>query len=132
LLVGAGSAEGAMDAANILKPALARGELHLIGATTIEEYRKHIEKDTALERRFQSILIQEPSLVDTQAIVKGLRPSYESHHGVSFTDDMLGLAVHLADRYISDRNMPDKAIDVIDEAAAIARVGRMNRPGKGR
>ena len=132
LLVGAGSAEGAMDAANILKPALARGELHLIGATTVEEYRKHIEKDTALERRFQSILIQEPSLVDTQAIVKGLRPSYESHHGVSFTDDMLGLAVHLADRYISDRNMPDKAIDVIDEAAAIARVGRMNRPSKGR
>ena len=118
LLVGAGAAEGSMDAANILKPALARGELHMIGATTLDEYRKHIEKDTALERRFQSIIVKEPTVKETLAILKGLKGYYEKHHGVAMSDDILEAAVYMSDRYVADRFMPDKAIDVIDEAAA--------------
>ncbi len=130
LLVGAGAAEGAMDAANMLKPALARGELHLIGATTMDEYRKHIEKDSALERRFQAIVVPEPNLKDTIAIVKGLRSYYEKHHGVSMSDEVLEDAVYMADRYVSERFMPDKAIDVIDEAAALVRVKSGRKPSK--
>lgn len=130
LLVGAGAAEGALDAANILKPALARGELHLIGATTLDEYRKHIEKDTALERRLQSIVVPEPKLKDTIAILKGLRGHYEAHHGVSMSDELLEDAVYMADRYASERFMPDKAIDVIDEAAALVRVKSGRKPSK--
>lgn len=129
LLVGAGAAEGALDAANMLKPALARGELHLIGATTFDEYRKHIEKDSALERRFQSIVVAEPTLKDTVAIVKGLRSHYEKHHSVTISDEVVDTAVYLADRYISDRQMPDKAIDVIDEAAALTRA-KTGKPSK--
>lgn len=130
LLVGAGAAEGALDAANILKPALARGELHLIGATTLDEYRKHIEKDTALERRLQSIVVPEPKLKDTIAILKGLRGHYEAHHGVSMSDELLEDAVYMADRYVSERFMPDKAIDVIDEAAALVHVKSGRKPSK--
>lgn len=130
LLVGAGAAEGALDAANMLKPALARGELRLIGATTLDEYRKHIEKDSALERRFQSIVVPEPSLKGTIAIVKGLRGYYEKYHGVSMGDEVLETAVYMADRYVSERFMPDKAIDVIDEAAALVRVKTGKRPSK--
>jgi len=130
LLVGAGAAEGALDAANMLKPALARGELHLIGATTLDEYRKHIEKDAALERRFQTITVAEPKLKDTIAIIKGLKPHYEKHHGVSMSDEIIETAVHLADRYVSERHMPDKAIDVIDEAAALVRVRTGRKPSK--
>jgi len=130
LLVGAGAAEGALDAANMLKPALARGEVRLIGATTLEEYRKHIEKDTALERRLQSIVVPEPSLKDTIAILKGLRVYYEKHHGVSISDDVIEDAVYMADRYVSERFMPDKAIDVIDEAAAKVRVKTGHKPSK--
>ncbi len=130
LLVGAGAAEGALDAANMLKPALARGELHMIGATTLDEYRKHIEKDSALERRLQSIIVPEPSLKDTIAIVKGLRSYYEKHHGVSMSDEVLEDAVYMADRYVSERFMPDKAIDVIDEAAALVRVKSGSKPSK--
>ena len=133
MLVGAGSAEGgAMDAANILKPALARGELHLIGATTLEEYRKHIEKDSALERRFQTVLVKEPSVKDTVAILKGLRSYYEKHHGVKISDDVIESAVYMSDRYVADRFMPDKAIDVIDEAAALVRVKKGHKPSKQR
>jgi ATP-dependent Clp protease ATP-binding subunit ClpC len=130
LLVGAGAAEGALDAANMLKPALARGEVRLIGATTLEEYRKHIEKDTALERRLQSIVVPEPTLKDTIAILKGLRSYYEKHHGVSISDDVIEDAVYMADRYVSERFMPDKAIDVIDEAAAKVRVKTGHKPSK--
>jgi ATP-dependent Clp protease ATP-binding subunit ClpC len=130
LLVGAGAAEGALDAANMLKPALARGELHLIGATTLDEYRKHIEKDTALERRLQTIIVPEPSLKDTIAILKGLRVHYENHHGVSMSDEVLEDAVYMADRYVSERFMPDKAIDVIDEAAALVRVKSGRKPSR--
>ncbi len=130
LLVGAGAAEGALDAANMLKPALARGELHLIGATTLDEYRKHIEKDSALERRFQTIVVPEPSLKDTVAIIKGLKSYYEKHHGVSMDDEVLEDAVYMADRYVSERFMPDKAIDVIDEAAALVRVKYGRKPSK--
>ncbi|TAL15234.1 ATP-dependent Clp protease ATP-binding subunit [Patescibacteria group bacterium] len=130
LLVGAGAAEGALDAANMLKPALARGEMHLIGATTLEEYRKHIEKDTALERRLQTIVVPEPKLTDTIAILKGLRGHYEAHHGVSMSDEVLEDAVYMADRYVSERFMPDKAIDVIDEAAALVRVKSGRKPSK--
>lgn len=132
LLVGAGAAEGALDAANMLKPALARGELHMIGATTLDEYRKHIEKDSALERRFQSIIVNEPSLKDTVSIVKGLRKYYERHHGVNISDDVLEDAVHMSNRYIKERFMPDKAIDVIDEAAALVRVKSNLKPSKAR
>jgi len=130
LLVGAGAAEGALDAANILKPALARGEIRLIGATTLDEYRKHIEKDTALERRFQTIVVPEPKLKDTIAILKGLKPYYEKHHGVTISDVVIEDAVYMADRYINERYMPDKAIDVIDEAAARVRVKSGRKPSK--
>ncbi|MEU4701205.1 ATP-dependent Clp protease ATP-binding subunit [Nonomuraea dietziae] len=121
-LVGAGSAEGGMDAANILKPALSRGELHVIAATTIDEYRKHIEKDAALERRFQPVLVPEPSVEDTVAILAGLRDAYEAHHQVRITDDALEAAASLSDRYIADRFLPDKAIDLMDQAAARVRL----------
>jgi ATP-dependent Clp protease ATP-binding subunit ClpB len=121
-LVGAGAAEGAMDAANLLKPALARGELHCIGATTLDEYKKHIEKDAALERRFQPIYIKEPNVEDTVSILRGLKEKYEVHHGVKITDGAIVAAAHLADKYISDRYMPDKAIDLIDEATAKLRM----------
>jgi len=130
LLVGAGAAEGALDAANMLKPALARGEIRLIGATTLEEYRKHIEKDTALERRLQTIVVPEPSLKDTIAILKGLKTYYEKHHGVTITDEVIEDAAYMADRYINERFMPDKAIDVIDEAAARVRVKSGRKPSK--
>lgn len=130
LLVGAGAAEGALDAANILKPALARGEIRLIGATTLDEYRKYIEKDTALERRLQSIIVAEPKLKDTIAIIKGLKSHYERHHGVSMSDEVLENAVYMADRYVSERFMPDKAIDVIDEAAALVRVKSGRKPSR--
>ncbi len=130
LLVGAGAAEGALDAANMLKPALARGEIHLIGATTLDEYRKHIEKDSALERRFQTIIVPEPTLKDTIAILKGLKGHYEKHHGVQISDELIEDAVYMADRYISERFMPDKAIDVIDESAALVRVKKGRKPSK--
>lgn len=121
-LIGAGASEGAMDAANLLKPALARGTLHCIGATTLSEYKKYIEKDAALERRFQPILVQEPSLEDAIAILRGLRERYEIHHGVRITEEALHAAVFLSARYISDRYLPDKAIDLIDEAASVIRM----------
>ena len=127
-LVGAGAAEGAIDAASILKPMLARGELQTIGATTMEEYRKHIEKDAALERRFQPITVDEPDVAHTIEILKGLRERYESHHRVTITDQALIAAANLADRYISDRHLPDKAIDLIDEAGSRLRLRRMNTP----
>ncbi|MCE5393396.1 MAG: ATP-dependent chaperone ClpB [Acidithiobacillus sp.] len=117
-LVGAGKAEGSMDAGNMLKPALARGELHCIGATTLDEYRKYIEKDAALERRFQRVLVDEPSVEDTIAILRGLKERYEAHHGVRITDPALVAAAQLSHRYITDRNLPDKAIDLVDEAAS--------------
>ncbi len=117
-VVGAGAAEGAMDAANLLKPMLARGDLHLIGATTLDEYRKHIEKDAALERRFQTIVVDQPSVEDTISILRGLRERYEVHHGVRIKDSALVAAARLSHRYISDRFLPDKAIDLIDESAA--------------
>lgn len=122
LLVGAGSAEGSMDAANILKPALARGKFRLIGATTIEEYRQYIEKDAALERRLQTIMVPEPHHHETVAILKGLKHHYEQHHGVKITDEMIEKTVYLADRYVTERFMPDKAIDVLDEASSRVRV----------
>ena len=121
-LVGAGKSEGAMDAANILKPALARGELHAIGATTIDEYRKYIEKDPALERRFQPVQIDEPSVEDTISILRGLKEKYEVHHGVRITDSAIVSAASLSHRYITDRFLPDKAIDLIDEAASKLRI----------
>jgi ATP-dependent Clp protease ATP-binding subunit ClpC len=127
-LVGAGAAEGAIDAASILKPMLARGELQTIGATTLDEYRKHLEKDAALERRFQPIQVAEPSLAHTIEILKGLRDRYEAHHRVSITDGALVAAATLADRYISDRFLPDKAIDLIDEAGSRMRIRRMTAP----
>ncbi len=121
-LVGAGAAEGSMDASNMLKPALARGELHCVGATTLNEYRKYIEKDAALERRFQQVLVQEPSIEDTIAILRGLKEKYEVHHGVRITDSATVAAATLSNRYISDRFLPDKAIDLIDEAASRLRI----------
>jgi len=127
-LVGAGAAEGAIDAASILKPMLARGELQTIGATTLDEYRKHIEKDPALERRFQPILVAEPNLAHAIEILKGLRDRYEAHHRVSITDGALVAAATLADRYVNDRYLPDKAIDLIDEAGARLRIRRMTAP----
>ena len=127
-LVGAGAAEGAIDAASILKPMLARGELQTIGATTLDEYRKHLEKDAALERRFQPIQVAEPTVAHTIEILKGLRDRYEAHHRVSITDGALVAAATLADRYISDRFLPDKAIDLIDEAGARLRIRRMTAP----
>ena len=127
-LVGAGAAEGAIDAASILKPLLARGELQTIGATTLDEYRKHIEKDAALERRFQPIQVKEPSVADAIEILKGLRDRYEAHHRVTITDGALVAAANLSERYISDRFLPDKAIDLIDEAGARLRIRRMTAP----
>jgi ATP-dependent Clp protease ATP-binding subunit ClpC len=127
-LVGAGAAEGAIDAASILKPMLARGELQTIGATTLDEYRKHLEKDAALERRFQPIKVEQPSLPHTIEILKGLRDRYEAHHGVTITDQAVVAAANLADRYIADRYLPDKAIDLIDEAGSRLRIRRMATP----
>ena len=127
-LVGAGAAEGAIDAASILKPALARGELQTIGATTLDEYRKYLERDSALERRFQQIRVDQPSIEETEQILKGLRERYEQHHRVEITDEALHAAAELADRYISDRFLPDKAIDLIDEAASRMRIKSMTAP----
>lgn len=139
-IIGAGGAEGAMDASNILKPSLARGEIQLIGATTIEEYRKYIEKDPALERRFQPVTVEEPTMEETVEILKGLRKAYEKHHGVVITDEAVQAAVTLSERYINDRFLPDKAIDLLDEAAARKQLqgykipkasGRTEKPGGG-
>jgi len=127
-VVGAGKAEGAMDAGNMLKPMLARGELHMIGATTLDEYRLHVEKDPALERRFQPVLVEEPSVEDTVSILRGLKERYEVHHGVRITDPAVIAAATLSDRYISDRQLPDKAIDLIDEAAARLRTEIDSKP----
>ena len=127
-IVGAGSAEGAMDASNIIKPALSRGELQCIGATTLNEYRKYIEKDSALERRFQSVKVEAPSVEDTVLILKGLRPKYEAHHKAVITDAALESAAKLSDRYLTGRFLPDKAIDIMDEAGSRARIGAMTRP----
>ena len=121
-VVGAGAAEGAIDASNLMKPMLARGELQCVGATTLDEYREHIEKDSALERRFQPILVREPTVEDTIAILHGLRDKYEAHHKVKITDAALVEAARLADRYITDRFLPDKAIDLLDEAASKLRI----------
>ncbi len=129
-IVGAGAAEGAIDASNILKPALSRGEIQCIGATTHDEYRKHIEKDQALERRFQKILVSPPSLEETISILEGLKPKYESHHKCHYTDDAIKSAVYLSDRYISGRFLPDKAIDLMDEAGAKARISVMHQPSE--
>ena len=127
-IVGAGSAEGTMDASNIIKPALSRGEMQCIGATTMNEYRKYIEKDAALERRFQVVKVEAPSVEEALLILKGLRPKYEEHHKAEITDQAIEAAVKMADRYITDRYLPDKAIDVMDEAGSRARIGTMTRP----
>src|SRR5216683_1524898 len=127
-IVGAGSAEGTMDASNIIKPALSRGELQCIGATTLNEYRKYIEKDAALERRFQAVKVEAPSIEEAILILKGLRPKYEDHHKAEFTDKAIEASVKLSDRYITDRYLPDKAIDLMDEAGSRARIGAMTRP----
>jgi len=127
-MVGAGKAEGSMDAGNMLKPALARGELHCVGATTLDEYRKHLEKDAALERRFQKVLIEEPTVEDTIAILRGLKERYEVHHGVEITDPAIVAAATLSHRYISDRQLPDKAIDLVDEAASRIRIEIDSKP----
>ncbi len=127
-MVGAGKAEGAMDAGNMLKPALARGELHCVGATTLDEYRKHVEKDAALERRFQKVLVDEPAVADTIAILRGLKEKYEVHHGVDITDPAIVAAATLSHRYITDRQLPDKAIDLIDEAASRIRMEIDSKP----
>ncbi|MBO5299457.1 MAG: ATP-dependent Clp protease ATP-binding subunit, partial [Clostridia bacterium] len=128
ILIGAGAAEGAVDAANILKPYLARGELQVIGATTLDEYKKHIETDAALERRFQPIIVGEPSVEDAIEILKGIRDKYEAHHGVKISDDAIVSAVKLSKRYIQDRFLPDKAIDLIDEAASKVRIDNLTTP----
>src|SRR2546426_4602123 len=130
IVVGPGKGEGAMDAGNLLKPMLARGELHCIGATTLDEYRKHIEKDAALERRFQPVLVDQPSVEDTISILRGLKERYEAHHKVRIKDSALVAAAVLSNRYISDRFLPDKAIDLMDEAAARLRTERESRPDK--
>src|SRR5216110_2622670 len=127
-IVGAGSAEGTMDASNIIKPALSRGEMQCIGATTLTEYRKYIEKDAALERRFQAVKVEAPSIEEAVLILKGLRPKYEEHHKIDLTDKALESAVRLSDRYITGRFLPDKAIDVMDEAGSRARITAMTRP----
>ena len=127
-LVGAGKSEGAMDASNLLKPALARGELHCIGATTLDEYRKHVEKDAALERRFQPVFIGEPTVPDTISILRGLKEKYELHHGVRITDAAIVAAATLSNRYIADRFLPDKAIDLMDEAASRIRMEVESKP----
>lgn len=127
-MVGAGKTEGSMDAGNMLKPALARGELHVIGATTLDEYRKYVEKDAALERRFQKVLVDEPSVEDTIAILRGLQEKYEAHHGVEITDPAIVAAAELSHRYITDRYLPDKAIDLIDEAASRVKMEIDSKP----
>src|SRR5208283_1689717 len=127
-LIGAGAAEGAIDASNMLKPALARGELQCVGATTLEEYRKYIERDGALERRFQTVNVEPPSVDDTIQILKGLREKYQQYHGVTITDEAVEAAAKLSDRYISGRHLPDKAIDLIDESGARARLKSQMRP----
>ncbi|MEX5749101.1 AAA family ATPase, partial [Massilia sp. X63] len=127
-MVGAGKAEGAMDAGNMLKPALARGELHCVGATTLDEYRKYVEKDAALERRFQKIMVDEPSVEATIAILRGLQEKYELHHKVEITDPAIIAAAELSHRYISDRFLPDKAIDLIDEAASKIKIEIDSKP----
>ena len=127
-IVGAGAAEGAIDASNLLKPALARGELHAIGATTIREYQKYIEKDPALERRFQPIIVEEPSIEDSISILRGLKEKYEIHHGMRISDEAIVEAVNLSARYITDRFLPDKAVDLIDEAAAARRLESESLP----
>lgn len=127
-LIGAGRTDGAMDAANLLKPMLARGDLHCIGATTLDEYRKYIEKDAAFERRMQKVMIDEPSVEDTIAILRGLVAKYEAHHGVSITDDALIAAVTMSKRYIADRFLPDKALDLVDEASAKVRMNLDSMP----
>jgi len=123
-LIGAGAAEGAIDASNMLKPALSRGEIQTIGATTLDEYRKYIEKDGALERRFQPVIVKAPTVPEAIEIIRGLRHKYEAHHRVKITEQAINAAVHLADRYITDRQLPDKAIDVIDEASSRTRLWR--------
>ena len=127
-IICAGGAEGAVDAANIIKPALARGEMQVIGATTIDEYRKHIERDAALERRFQSVNVGEPSPDEAEQILFGLRDKYEAHHKLKISDDALRAAVKLSVRYINDRYLPDKAIDLIDEAASKKRISSFTPP----
>src|SRR5213075_1772393 len=127
-IVGAGSAEGAMDASNIIKPALSRGELQCIGATTLNEYRKYIEKDSALDRRFQNVKVEAPSVEDTVLILKGIRSKYEDHHKATFTDKSIEASAKLSDRYITGRFLPDKAIDVMDKAGSRARIGALSRP----
>ena len=127
-IVGAGSTEGSMDAANILKPLLARGEIQLVGATTLKEYRKYIEKDAALERRFSPVTVSEPTEEDTLQILKGIRDKYEAHHNVKITDEALKAAVELSSRYINDRFLPDKAIDLMDEAASKIRMQTYEEP----
>jgi ATP-dependent Clp protease ATP-binding subunit ClpC len=127
-VVGAGAAEGSMDASNMLKPALARGELRVVGATTIDEYRKNIEKDAALERRFQPVLVGEPSVDDTVEILRGLKDRYEAHHRVKITEEAIVAAAELSDRYITGRFLPDKAIDLIDQAAARVRLRSKTKP----
>src|SRR5690606_21392416 len=127
-LVGAGKGDGAMDASNLLKPALARGELHCVGATTLDEYRKHVEKDAALARRFQPVLVSEPTVADTVSILRGLKEKYEVHHGVRISDSAIVAAATLSNRYITDRFLPDKAIDLIDEAASRVRMAVDSKP----
>lgn len=122
LIVGAGATGGAMDASNLLKPLLARGDLRCVGATTLDEYRQHIEKDAALERRFQQVFVCEPSEVDTVSVLRGLKARYELHHGVHLSDRALVAAAALSSRYITDRFLPDKAIDLVDEAAAMVKM----------
>ena len=131
-LVGAGAAEGAVDAANILKPSLARGELQTIGATTLDEYRKYIERDAALERRFQPVLVEEPSVEETIEILRGIKERYEQHHRLEITDEALKAAAELAARYVPDRFLPDKAIDLVDEAASRVRMQRASAPPSSR
>jgi ATP-dependent Clp protease ATP-binding subunit ClpB len=127
-LVGAGKADGAMDASNLLKPALARGELHCVGATTLDEYRKHVEKDAALARRFQPVMVSEPTVEDTVSILRGLKEKYELHHGVRILDSALVAAATLSNRYITDRFLPDKAIDLMDEASSRLRMQVDSKP----
>ena len=127
-LVGAGAAEGSMDASNLLKPALARGELHCVGATTLTEYRKHVEKDAALARRFQPIVVSEPTVDDTISILRGIKEKYELHHGVRIKDSALVSAATLSNRYITDRFLPDKAIDLVDEAGSRVRMEVDSKP----
>ena len=130
LIVGAGKTDGAMDASNMLKPMLARGELHCIGATTLKEYHEYIEKDSALERRFQKVLVQEPSVVDTISILRGIKETFETHHGVTISDNAIVSSANLSNRYITDRFLPDKAIDLIDEACASKRMMLDSKPAE--